>query len=371
MTRPGPKRQAKGLPHGIQAQQLPTGVYWCRNGRGHWYTISHDDQGKRHTHRLAGPEATLAELHQLRHQGKIGDSFDWLAQQYLASPDFKRLAPKTQTNYAGYLHRTVSQHPSKFGKVGALPLSDWTPGMVQILIDRIGVERGPSAAHGVLAYINTVFAWNRRRDHVKDNPATGIKAPPERKRRTLPSDQAYQKILDYSQHAGPSYLHSALQLLYLCRMRGIELFDLTDANEHPEGLLINRRKGSRSNIVAWSPSLRQAWDSLKARRDALLRKHRIPTPLKPEDRHLMLSDYRGGKMSKENFDRAWARFINAAIAEGIITEEERFSPHSLKRKGVTDTKGTRAEKQEASGHRSAAMLDIYDAEIKLVKPAGE
>jgi hypothetical protein len=40
----------------------------------------------------------------------------------------------------------------------------------------------------------------------------------------------------------------------------------------------------------------------------------------------------------------------------------------LKRKGVTDTTGN---KQEASGHRNASMLNIYDVKPSLVRPAGE
>jgi len=45
-----------------------------------------------------------------------------------------------------------------------------------------------------------------------------------------------------------------------------------------------------------------------------------------------------------------------------------ISFHDLKRKGVTDTS---KNKQEASGHRNASMLNIYDVELKTVKPAGK
>ncbi|ARA83972.1 hypothetical protein B5U27_27410 [Pseudomonas amygdali pv. lachrymans] len=38
----------------------------------------------------------------------------------------------------------------------------------------------------------------------------------------------------------------------------------------------------------------------------------------------------------------------------------------LKRRGITDTAGTRADKQEASGHRDGAMMDVYDLSIPLV-----
>ncbi|ORC54431.1 hypothetical protein BZK31_26135 [Pseudomonas floridensis] len=39
---------------------------------------------------------------------------------------------------------------------------------------------------------------------------------------------------------------------------------------------------------------------------------------------------------------------------------------SLKRRGITDTVDNRADKQEASGHRDGAMMDVYDLSVPLV-----
>jgi hypothetical protein len=38
---------------------------------------------------------------------------------------------------------------------------------------------------------------------------------------------------------------------------------------------------------------------------------------------------------------------------------------------VTDTKGNLAEKQEASGHKSQSMMNIYNVKPSVVKPAKE
>lgn len=35
-------------------------------------------------------------------------------------------------------------------------------------------------------------------------------------------------------------------------------------------------------------------------------------------------------------------------------------------RAITDTKGTRGEKQQASGHKSEQMLDVYDFEVPVV-----
>ena len=42
---------------------------------------------------------------------------------------------------------------------------------------------------------------------------------------------------------------------------------------------------------------------------------------------------------------------------------------AILRLGTTDTQGTKSDKQEATGHRSEAMLQIYDKSIPVVKPA--
>lgn len=41
----------------------------------------------------------------------------------------------------------------------------------------------------------------------------------------------------------------------------------------------------------------------------------------------------------------------------------------LKHRGVTDTKGNRGDKQQASGHKTEQMLDVYDHEVPLVDAA--
>jgi hypothetical protein len=55
-----------------------------------------------------------------------------------------------------------------------------------------------------------------------------------------------------------------------------------------------------------------------------------------------------------------------AIKAGVITKAQRFGLRDLKRKGITDTPGTRADKQQTSGHRSECMMDVYDMSVAIV-----
>lgn len=79
----------------------------------------------------------------------------------------------------------------------------------------------------------------------------------------------------------------------------------------------------------------------------------------------------GGALQKSSLDTAWQRFITEAIKDGVIIPEQRFGLHDLKRRGITDTAGTRAEKQEASGHRDESMMDVYDLSLPLVNPSSD
>lgn len=45
--------------------------------------------------------------------------------------------------------------------------------------------------------------------------------------------------------------------------------------------------------------------------------------------------------------------------------------HDFKRKGITDTLGTRADKQQASGHKDEWMVDVYDLSVPMVKPSAD
>lgn len=60
----------------------------------------------------------------------------------------------------------------------------------------------------------------------------------------------------------------------------------------------------------------------------------------------------------------------AILRANLGWPEERFSPHDLKRKGITDTPGTGAEKKDAAG-LSEAMMKTYDKSVPIVKPSAK
>ncbi|MGQ5273914.1 hypothetical protein ACULMD_01360, partial [Xanthomonas arboricola pv. corylina] len=88
---------------------------------------------------------------------------------------------------------------------------------------------------------------------------------------------------------------------------------------------------------------------------------------RPEQRCLLVTQT-GTRLARSTLKTAWQRLITAAIEAGVIAEESRFTLHGLKHRGITDTRGTRAHKQDAAGHVTPQMTHRYDHELQVIPP---
>lgn len=95
---------------------------------------------------------------------------------------------------------------------------------------------------------------------------------------------------------------------------------------------------------------------------------RLPAQLRADLRFLFLAEH-GEPLQKTSLDSTWQRFIQLSISAGVISAEERFSLHDLKRKGGTDTVGNQAERQDAL-EVTDAMMKVYDKSVPRVRPSG-
>lgn len=377
----GPKRGINpDIPKHIDQSKIPTGVYFDSRGRGRWYTRYRDEAGKLKKQHLADASVTLAELHRIIEvqRGIDRHTLAYLCNQYHQSAKFKGLAAKTRSDYE-YCRDVLCSMKTRIGPdLGALSVHRFTPAMIQRIVDKTADEGTPSKANHLLRYLRLLFRWGINRGFCELNPAAGVESAKERKQRRLPTDKDMDALISYAQAKGcdyptrgvigscPTYLWIVMELAYLCRLRGIEVVTLTDANETPEGVLTNRRKGSRDNIVQWTPRLRKAWKAAQERRAKIWEKRGRATPLKAQYRPLIVSR-NGDALRKSAYDSSWQRFIRSAINAEIIDASTRFATHDLKRRGITDTEGNLHDKQHASGHRSPQMMDIYDLSVPLVK----
>ena len=77
------------------------------------------------------------------------------------------------------------------------------------------------------------------------------------------------------------------------------------------------------------------------------------------------------KRKKSALNSAWRRAMAMAIKEKVLVDDVRFALHGLKHRGMTDTAGTRADKQQASGHKNERMVDVYDYKIPIAGASGK
>ncbi len=388
-----PRKAPPNLPAHIDYSLVPPGIYWDRTGRGRWCVQDPHPDGhgfKRKT--VAGPTARLSDLHAIA-EGRRGEAqrgtIAYVIDQHAKSLAFTQLQPSTQQHYRDYA-KAIKAYPLKNGTVlGAAVVDRLSPGFIRRLIDviaqgRPGQKPGdpaipgyPTKANHWLRYLRRVFGWAREHDHVTTNPATGIKQVKEKGAHRMPAVDVFRQVQDYAKEcsargprakgAVPAYLWAAMELAYQARLRGIEVLTLTDAHVDGEVLRTNRRKGSRDNLVRKGTETEDAIAMLRARRAAIWEKKGGVIPIRAEGRYLFVSED-GERLTEDGWQTAWGRMMRNAVRDGILAPEERFGLHSLKHRGVTDTKGN---KKEASGHKTDAMLHLYDHSLPVVDESGE
>ncbi|MBL1140399.1 MAG: integrase [Proteobacteria bacterium] len=381
MSRGRKRKLNPTIPAHIEQDKLPNYCYWDSKKK-HWYTKSPYTLNGAIRERVAGNTAMLSELHQLMEMrsGIESGTFNWLSSLYKESKPFQKLAQKTKKNYCGS-EKIIKLHKTKRSGLllGQTLIRQWDDKMLQRFIDQVEISNGPTAANECLKYIRIITKWGDKRDHCSSLGLTVDKAK-ERKLRRLPDTDILKNLIDFAWERGqrktktegscPSYLWCAFIIGYELRARGIETNQLTDADISDIGLKNERVKGSNTNITKWSDGLIQTIKFLTERRQKIWDKKKYPIPAKKSERYLFVTET-GSPLKRASLTTAYNRLIQLAIKEGIMTKGDRFGLHDLKRRGITDTKGTRAEKMQGSGHKSENMMDVYDFSVPIVNPVSE
>lgn len=367
-----PRKLNPSIPGHIDQARLPAGIYWDGSGRGRWYA-----RGASGWETVAGPAAKLSDLHAIaeaRAGRAAAGTLERLVQAYEGSLSFAGLAARTQTDYRAYARQILAHKLTTGQTMAGLQVRLIQPPAIRRLIDTIGAKH-PTKANHWLRYLRRLFGWGIEFGECRENPCKGVKQLREVADPRMPERATFRAVQAFAAERGAlpgraagsvaPYLAPVMEIAYQVRLRGIEAITLTDAHLRGDVLVTARRKGSRDNETEIGDRLRAALDALQERRRAIWTAQRLPTPLDPASRPLVVSE-RGQMLTRTAWDNAWQRLMRLAVAEGVITRTQRFGLHGLKHRGVTDTEGGLDAKQQASGHKDPRMVHRYDHSLPRV-----
>lgn len=342
--------------------------------------------------RLGSDDALLSDLHHAMEclAGIDRETLDYLLDRHEKSAAFRKLSSDTQSDYRR-CRAIINAFTTKLGvPFGKLKLRKVDLPVIQLLVDAVADGKRshndvadkatPSSGAHVQRYLSAAFVWGMPRGLCKFNAAKGVDMPDEAANHRMPDLVTMKAVVALFKRRGglatrtkgslAPYVWAVAVIAYECRMRSVEVRNLSDANESKEGVIVDRRKGSLGNVTRWSTQLREAWDWLKTRRQGIWAAKRMPIPHLPKDRPLVVAET-GRKVVKSTMASAWRRAMAAAISAGLLAPDEKFGLHAIKHRAITDTKGTKADKQLASGHKTMQMVHHYDHSRPVVDPVSD
>lgn len=295
---------------------------------------------------LCAPDAPISEVwkayEEHRHEKVI--NLRWLLTQYRDSPQFNKLAKRTQKYRSEMIDRICAYRMKNGKSFGDAELKNITSGAIRRYLDKRESDGSPVSGNREMATISVAWNWALERDYIlMVNPCNVVKPNKEEARDRYVTYEEYKAV----QEIAPDYVKKAMELAYLCRMRRVEILNATRAQVLDVGFDTKRAKGSRSAITEWSDRLREA-----------------VKPICEISSMYVIHNKNGEKISEEAFKSAWRRLKAKMPGIGI----EPFNFHDIKAAGISDVEGGDSEKMEASGHKDRKTMLIYDRKPRVVKP---
>jgi len=319
--------------------------------------------------RLSDHKATILENYNTAVQfvqskidgAKDSDTLYGLLEKYKKSRQFLSLARDTQDDYTTKLSKLL-RHPVEVNRVktefGALQARYLTTQYLRLLLDDLletyqaqGMS-GVSITNGQFRCLSAMLSYGIQYDTnigLESNPCMGVRLhKPIRKDRYV-TDEEYYLQCEFACAHGADYLPVFFEHAYLLASRSIEVYNLTVNDVIEEGYLVDRRKGSKTNLILWTMRLEKAFELALCLRE----KHNA--------RHDYLITSSVGPVRREALKSAMSRLKKRMVADGH--GDIFWTLHDLKRKGISD-----AENKNIGGHRSREMEQRYNTVIEAMLP---
>lgn len=319
------------------------------------------ENGKRGYFRLCPLDAPISKVWEEweRHQKLSRDTLSWLLNEYIDSHQFRHIGSRQKSNRTIVEQKRQAEFIKHFKLKGGRTFGDVsrksiTRGVIRAYLDKRAEQGSPISGNREKSLISKAWNWALERDKITEsNPCKGVARNPEQHRTRYITNSEYETVykLSITRSKGavappPSYLPVCMELAYLCRMRIGEVLSATKSDILEEGFLTRRTKGSNDAVTLWSDRLHKVINECLSL---------------PGDSVLLIHNKNGEQIRVSTFTSAWQRLMKRAEIEGV----KPYPFHDLKAKGVSDFDG---DKKTAGGHKSEAMVAVYDRKLKTIKP---
>ena len=287
----------------------------------------------------------------------------WLKRKYLDSQRFKKLKPKVQDDYEGKLNRLMNFPAVINGvasTVGQIRVHQITKPALRKLIDRMledyqgrGYD-GRSTINGQFRCLSAMLTYGMQYHEslgLDHNPCIGIELQLENKRDRYITDEEYFIQHDFARLHGADWLPVFFEHAYLLAARSVEVTDLTIDSVIEDGYIVERRKGSKDNVILFSIRLKEAYQAALA-----LRKTR-----KKQADFLIYT--RGGKQLAHSTIGSAMQRLKAKMKKAGL-QDVYWTIHDLKRKGISD-----ASDVNIGGHKTEEMRQRYRVVLDRIPAA--
>lgn len=288
--------------------------------------------------KLCPYESTLEEVWQAYAEeiGPEPNTISWLLSEYIKSPAFDKLANRSKQDYLRY-SRTIRSRKLPDGTFfGESLLTSINKRTIRTYLD---TATAPVQANRQISLLRRAWNWAEERYEVPTNPCNKVAPNDESPRDRYVTHEEYELALSYA----PSWLRIAMELAYLCRARRAEVLALTYDDYIEDGLYVERRKRSQSEITD-HPRISELIEISR---------------LLPEGSNHIVRNANGQQVSEHGFNSAWRRMAKKM-------GEEHFHFHDLKAKGVSDMRG-----EQWAGHKSKKALAVYQRRARRISPEYE
>jgi integrase len=272
------------------------------------------------------------------HRPRTG-TVDALIDEYLKSPGFAKLAPRTQADYRDHA-REIRRVFGRMAPAAVRPSH---------IARYRSIERGeaPVRANRELAFFSSAFQFGIEFHDLPSNPCRAVRRNKETPRTVKPERADLEAVLRIGRKKGRGYRVVALlaATVGLTGFRRQDVLRLTDFQCGEDGIRVvelKRKPGEpeRTRLVEWSPTLRDIIAEART--------------IRPVESTFVFTTESGSPYTDVGFKALWGRVKRAHVDEGGLD----FTAHDLRSFYVSET---RAAGKDPETHKSAATTQrVYD-----------